>query len=152
MPGAATSSPHAFRAVLAGAVGLVSGDQVVAEQLQASCPWVEAVVVKEALGNQAGNCLAPPRAREMIDEAAARVVEKAAQGSLPVYRDEPAPYELEVEMRSAFPDALRDNLAAMPEFETVGDRCVRIMAPDMDLGFRRVAYLGYGNRPGLTRY
>jgi D-aminopeptidase len=29
---------------------------------------------------------------------------------------------------------------------------VRIIAEDMDLGFRRVAYLGFANLPGVTRY
>jgi len=29
---------------------------------------------------------------------------------------------------------------------------VRAVAPDMDLGFRRIAYLGYANRPGMVWY
>lgn len=44
-------------------VGMISGDQVVVEQVAAICPWVERVIVKEALANQSGNCIAPTRAR-----------------------------------------------------------------------------------------
>jgi D-aminopeptidase len=29
---------------------------------------------------------------------------------------------------------------------------IRIQTPDMDWRFRRVAYLGYGNRAGVTRH
>ena len=41
---------------------------------------------------------------------------------------------------------------AWTEFELVGECTVRTLAPDMDLGFRRIAYLGYGNRAGVLRY
>ena len=46
-------------------VGLVTGDQIVAEQVQAICPRAEAVIVKQALGNQSAICIPPPRARPM---------------------------------------------------------------------------------------
>lgn len=36
-------------------VGMVSGDQVVAEQVLNICPWAEAVEVKHSYGRQAGN-------------------------------------------------------------------------------------------------
>ena len=133
-------------------IGLVTGDQIVAQQVAAICPWAEAVVVKEALANQSGNCIPPERAQGMILEGAERAVDRAANGNLIPYTDEAAPYELEVEMRADIGDALRENLAAMQEFQIVGERMIRIQAPDMDLGFRRVAYLGYGNTPGVTRH
>jgi len=133
-------------------IGLITGDQVVAQQLLSLCPWAEAVIVKEALGNQAGNCIPPARARELITAGAAVAVNKAANGSLAPYVGEPAPYEFEVEMRKDIGDGLRANLAAMQEFQIVDARTIRIQAPDMDWGFRRVAYLGYGSRAGVTRY
>ena len=49
-------------------------------------------------------------------------------------------------------DEMRSNLETMEEFEVEGDQLVRIIAEDMDLGFRRVAYLGFANLPGVTRY
>jgi len=42
--------------------------------------------------------------------------------------------------------------AGATEVVVEGDQLVRIIAEDMDLGFRRVAYLGFANLPGVTRY
>jgi D-amino peptidase len=133
-------------------VGMVTGDQVVAEQVQALCPWAEAVVVKEALGNQSANCIPPALAREMITEATERTVARALAGELPVLTEIAGPYEFEVELRKSAPDAMRKNLASLEGFELLDDTLVRVTAPDMDLGFRRVAYLGYADRPGVTRH
>ena len=62
------------------------------------------------------------------------------------------PYEFEVELGEPICDDMRSNLEAMEEFEVEGDHLVRIVAEDMDLGCRRVAYLGFANLPGVTRY
>jgi len=133
-------------------VGMVSGDQIVAEQVQALCPWVEAVIVKTALGNQSADCIPPVRAGELIRAGAERTVARALAGELEVCSDVGGPYEFEVELRSPAPDAMRENLASLDGFELLGDALVRVTAPDMNLGFRRVAYLGYADRPGVTRH
>ena len=133
-------------------VGLICGDQVVGEELRKRCPWAEAVVVKHALSNQAADVIPPARTREPIRAAARRAVERAAAGELRPYRDEPAPYAIEVELRQPISDDMRRNLDALPEFEIEGDTLLRTLAPDMDQGFRRIAYLGYADRPGITRY
>ncbi len=77
---------------------------------------------------------------------------RAGRGDLQPYRGEGAPYEFEVEMRADIGDGLRTNLASMQEFQILDERTIRIQAPDMDWGFRRVAYLGYGDRAGVTRH
>jgi len=133
-------------------IGLISGDQVVAEQVGAICPWVERVIVKEALGNQSGNCLAPARARELIRAGAERAVRRARAGELRPYRDKAPPYEFEVELHKPMNEAMRANLRALGDFEILDDHVVRVRASNMDLGFRRVAYLGYADRPGVTRH
>lgn len=133
-------------------IGMVSGDQIVAEQVQALCPWAEAVIVKIALSNQSANCIPPARAREMIRTAAERTVFRALAGELEVCSDTGGPYEFEVELRAPAGKAMRENLASLEGFELLADNLVRVTAPDMDLGFRRVAYLGYADRPGVTRH
>jgi D-amino peptidase len=133
-------------------VGFVSGDQVVIEQLRKRVPDAEAAEVKRALSNVAGDVIPPARAREAIRAGARRAVERARAGELAPYRGETAPYEIEVELRKPPGEHLRENLARLPEFELAGERTIRTVAPDMDLGFRRIAYLGYGNRPGTLRY
>jgi len=133
-------------------VGLITGDQVACEQLRKRVPEAEAVEVKRALSNVAGDVLPPARARERIRAGAHRAVERARSGALAPYRGEPAPYEIEVEMRSALPETLRENLMKLPESAVEGERLVRTVTEDMDLGFRRIAYLGFGHLPGATRY
>ena len=65
---------------------------------------------------------------------------------------EPAPYEIEVDLRAPPDEAMRANLAGLPEFEILSERTIATDAPDMDVGFRRIAYLGYASTPGVTRY
>ncbi|HEY5647041.1 MAG TPA: M55 family metallopeptidase [Pseudomonadales bacterium] len=132
-------------------IGMVSGDQVVAEQVLARCPDAETVIVKHALANQSADCIPPARARRLIAAAAARAVARAARGELPVC-EAGGPYEFEVEMRQPIGEAMRANLAPLEGFTILDERLVRVTAPDMDLGFRRVAYLGYADRPGVTRH
>jgi D-amino peptidase len=133
-------------------VGLITGDQVVIEQLRQRAPWAEAVEVKRALSNVAGDVIPPARTHALIRAGARRAVERARAGELRPYRDEPAPYTIEVEMRQDLPTAMRDNLARLPEFAITDERTVRTVAADMDLGFRRIAYLGYAQQPGMIRY
>jgi D-amino peptidase len=134
-------------------VGMVSGDQIAGAELRKRAPWVEAVEVKRALALQAAEVIPPVRARQGIREAAARAVRRAQHGELPAYREEPPPYAIEVVLRQPAPEAMRANLARLPEFELQPDGItVRTRAPDMDLGFRRIAYLGYADRPDITRY
>jgi D-amino peptidase len=133
-------------------VGLITGDQVVIEQLRGRAPWAEAVEVKRALSNVAGDVIPPARAQELIRTGARRAVERARAGELQPYRSEPAPYPIEVELRQPISDELRDNLSHLPEYEIVDERTVGTVAGDMDLGFRRIAYLGYGHQRGVLRY
>ena len=133
-------------------VGLISGDQIAIEQLTKRVPHAEAVQVKRALSRVAGEVIPPARAREAIRAAARRAVERCEAGELEPYLREPAPYEIEVELRKPPGEGLRANLAQLPEFSYDGDRTVRTSAPDMDVGFRRIAYLGFGDREGLVRY
>jgi D-amino peptidase len=133
-------------------VGMLSGDQVVCAELARRAPWIEAVCVKHALSNVAADVIPPARAREAIRAAAERAVARARRRELEPYLGARAPHELEVELRTPLEDALRRNLAALPEFEVVGERAVRTRAPDMDLGFRRIAYLSFGHATKSTRY
>src|SRR6185369_165442 len=89
-------------------VGLIAGDQVVCAQLRARAPWAEAVEVKRALSNVAGDVIPPARARALIRAGAQRAVERARRGELRPYRDEPAPYTIEVELRQPLSAELRE--------------------------------------------
>ncbi|MBI3782499.1 MAG: M55 family metallopeptidase [Deltaproteobacteria bacterium] len=131
--------------------GMISGDQVVIGQLRERAPWVEGVEVKRALSNVAGDVIPPAQTAAMIRVASRRAVERARAGDLFVYRDEPSPYRIEVELRHDPGQELLDNLSKLSEFQVNG-RTVCTETGDMDLGFRRIAYLGYANQPGVLRY
>jgi D-amino peptidase len=133
-------------------VGLVSGDQVVAEQVCAICPQVETVIVKESFGHQSASCIPPKRARDMIRDGAELAVQSAIAARLVPYTAINGPYEFDVELKKPMTEAMRENLSQLDEFTIVNDMQVRVTATDMELGFRRVAYLGYADRPGITRY
>ena len=133
-------------------VGLITGDQMVIQQLTERVPAAETVQVKRALSRVSGEVIPPSRAREAIRVGARRAVERSRERAFEAYRGEAAPYEIEVELRKPPSDGLRSNLERLPEFELEGDRTVRTTAPDMDIGFRRIAYLGFGDREGLIRY
>ncbi len=133
-------------------VGLVTGDQVVAEETRELVADIDAVVVKHAYANFAARCIPPQRATPMIRAAAEQTVQRARGGGYRALTDAARPYEIEVELWQAAGEGLRANLEAMAEFELEGETTVRTVAPDMDIGFRRIAYLGYGDRAGLTKY
>ncbi len=133
-------------------VGLITGDQMVIEQVRKRVPNVEAVQVKHALGRQSGEVIPPARARESIRRGAKRAIERAADSDFCPYVEEPSPYEIEVDLRQPPDEVMRANLAGLPEFEILSERTIATDAPDMDIGFRRIAYLGYANTPGVTRY
>lgn len=133
-------------------VGMVSGDQVVAAEVLEICPWAETAILKHAYAKQSAQVIPPARARPMILEAARKAVERAQKGELENYTAIVAPYEFEVELTKDIPDTMRANLDQLEEFEILADRLIRVSAPDMSLGFRRVAYLGYAEGAGITRY
>jgi D-amino peptidase len=133
-------------------VGLVTGDQVVAEQVQARTPSAAAVIVKQALSNQAARCIPPARAAKMIEAEARRVVKRLAKKGLAIHTGPLGPYDIEVELRRPVEGPMRDNLASLTEFRLLNERTVGTTAGDAETAFRRIAYLGYADREGVTRY
>ena len=133
-------------------VGMVSGDQVVAAEVQSICPWAETAILKHAYAKQSAMVIPPERARPMIKAAADKAVQRALDNDLQIYNSVPAPYEFEVQLTKDIPESMAANLDQLDEFEILSDRTVQVSAPDMFVGFRRVAYLGYAERAGVTRY
>ncbi|HEX8940733.1 MAG TPA: M55 family metallopeptidase [Candidatus Limnocylindrales bacterium] len=113
-------------------VGLVSGDDALAAEIEAWLPWSERVVVKDAVGRHAAASLHPAAARERIRVAAERAVRRAAAGELRPL-EVGRPVVVEVDYRHA---AQADFAALVPLAERVGDRGVRIAAPDPVLAYR----------------
>jgi D-amino peptidase len=113
-------------------VGLVSGDDRLADEVGDWLPASERVVVKQAVGWRAAASLHPHRARELIRDGAERAVRRAASAGLEPLRITP-PITLEVEYRNGGEAA---QAAIVPLTERFGDRAVRIVAPDMPTAYR----------------
>jgi D-aminopeptidase len=131
---------------------LITGGQVATEQVQDLIPNVDVLIVKPALSNRSGNCIHPLRAQELSRAGADKAVDRAVAGEFQPYVGEVAPYQIEVELKNDLADGFHQNLEVMLEFEGVNLRVMRSHADDLDMGFRRIAYLSFGQRPGLQRY
>ncbi len=113
-------------------VGLVAGDDALAEEVAAWLPWAERVVVKTAFGGHAAASVHPTIAAERIREGAERAVRAAAAGTLEILRVAP-PVVVEVDYRRGVE---ADHAAIVPGVERVGDRGIRIVTDDPVLAFR----------------
>lgn len=127
---------YGFNALALGAwgvpVGLVSGDDALAAEVETWLPWAERVSVKVAQGTHAAASLHPERARELIRNASATAVERARAGELRLL-EVPRPVVIEVDYRRALE---ADYAAIPPPAERVGDRTVRHAADDPLAAYR----------------
>lgn len=111
-------------------VGLVSGDDALADELADWLPWAERVVVKRGVSWQAADSLHPSKARELIKEAAQRAV--AGRASMKPL-ELSAPLSLSVEFANA---GQADVAATIPGFSRTGDRAITYSANDAPTLFR----------------
>lgn len=113
-------------------VGLVTGDDALAEEVDGWLPWAERVVVKTADGTHSAVSLHPTRARELVRAGAERAVRRAAAGELRVL-EVARPVVIEVEYARGVE---ADHAAIVPGAERVGDRTVRFVHEDPVTAYR----------------
>ena len=108
-------------------VGLVSGDDALAEEVEHWLPWAERVVVKRGVSTNAADSLHPARARDAVREGARRAVQRSrrADGLQPLRLD--PPIRIGIDFGSG---AQADYAAMIPGFERVGERGVRYESTD----------------------
>ena len=105
-------------------VGMVSGDDALADELADWFPWAELVVVKRGVSWQAADSIHPSRARELIRDGARRAVAGAgAHRPLAL----PTPLRLQIDFAHA---GQADIAATIPGFDRVGDRGIRYQSDD----------------------
>jgi D-amino peptidase len=113
-------------------VGLVAGDDALAEEVADWLPWAERVVVKEGAGGNAAASLHPTLAGGLIRAGAERTVRRAIAGELKTLVLAP-PVVIEVEYRNGI---AADYAAIVPGAERQGDRGVRFEAGDPVTAYR----------------
>jgi D-amino peptidase len=114
------------------AVGLVAGDDALADEVAGWLPWAERVVVKAAAGGNAAASVHPTVAQDLVRTGAERAVRRASAGELELLVLDP-PIVIEVDYRNAI---AADYAAIVPGAERVGDRRVRFEAPDAVTAYR----------------
>ncbi len=115
-------------------VGMVTGDDALAEELVDWLPWAERVVVKRGVSWQAADSVHPSRARDMIRAAAQRTVERISGGDADIKPLVlPAPIDLRIDFAHA---GQADVAATIPGFERSGDRGIVYSADDPITVFR----------------
>jgi D-amino peptidase len=112
-------------------VGLVTGDDALADELADWLPWAELVAVKRAISWQAADSLHPAKARELIRDGAQRALENGP-GQLRPLTLKP-PLELVVHFVHA---GQADMAAIIPGFTREGDTAIRYVADDAVTLFR----------------
>ncbi|MEJ7748980.1 MAG: M55 family metallopeptidase [Candidatus Limnocylindrales bacterium] len=113
-------------------VGMVAGDDALAEEVEGWLPWAERVVVKTADGGHSAISVHPSVACDRLRAAAAVAVRRAAEGSLDLLRVTD-PVTIEIEYRRGVE---ADHAAVVPGAERLGDRTVRFRSSDPVLAFR----------------
>lgn len=113
-------------------IGLVAGDDALAEEVADWLPWAERVVVKVADGGHSAASPHPSVAVERVRDGSERAVRRAAAGELRVLEVGP-PVVIEVDYAKG---VIADHAAIVPTAERVGDRTVRITGDDPVLVYR----------------
>ena len=113
-------------------VGLVSGDEMLAQEIAEWLPWAERVVVKGVVSRRAAASVHPLEARDRVRAGAERAVQRALAGELrPLHVG--APVTIEAEYRNA---GEADHAAIVPGAERFGDTGVRFSASDSPTAYR----------------
>jgi len=113
-------------------VGLVAGDDALAEEVAIWLPWAERVVVKTAAGGNAAASVHPTVAADRIRAGSERAVRAAAAGKLELLRVG-SPVVIEVDYSRGVE---ADYAAIVPGAERFGDRGVRFTSDDPATAYR----------------
>jgi D-amino peptidase len=113
-------------------VGLVTGDDALADEIEAWLPWAERVVVKQGHGSSAAASVHPTVARDLVRSGAELAVRRAAAGDLHLLVMEP-PVTVEVDYHRPIE---ADYAAIVPGAERVGDRGVLYVGSDVESAYR----------------
>jgi len=113
-------------------VGMVAGDDGLAEEVEGWLPWTERVVVKTIDGGRSAISAHPTVARQRVRDGAERAVRRAVAGEMQTLHVDP-PVVIELDFAKGVVAA---HAAIMPGVEQVGDRTVRVAADDPETAYR----------------
>jgi D-amino peptidase len=123
-----------LNAALIGTYGvpvvLITGDRVTCEGARAHLPWIETVVVKDAIGRFAVDSMSPERARQAIRAGARSAIANAS-------RARPYVFETPIALELDFIGTQNADFAELiPGVDRIGGRTVRFVDDDFRIVFR----------------
>jgi D-amino peptidase len=113
-------------------VGMVAGDDTLADEVQEWIPWARHVVVKKAFGRHSAASLHPSRSQDLIEEAAREAMQRSAEGRLRRL-ELSSPVVIEVDYQTP---VQADYAAFLPGAERVGERGVKVRGDNAAEAFR----------------
>lgn len=135
--GGRPTGEYGLNAMILGAwgipVGMVSGDDALADEVADWLPWAERVVVKEADGTHSAISVHPALARERVRAGAEEAVRRAASATSIQVLDVDRPVVIEVDYARG---VVADHAAIVPGAVRFGDRTVRYEADDPVTAYR----------------
>ncbi|MGK2850798.1 MAG: M55 family metallopeptidase [Candidatus Limnocylindrales bacterium] len=147
--GGRPTGEYGLNAMVLGAwgitVGLVSGDDALADEVAEWLPWAERVVVKEADGTHSAISVHPAHARDRVRAGAEEAVRRAATGASLRVLAVDRPVVIEVDYARG---VVADHAAIVPGATRVGDRTVRFEAADPVTAYR--AFLAINRLAGAV--
>lgn len=135
--GGRPTGEYGLNAMVLGAwgipVGMVSGDDALADEVADWLPWAERVVVKEADGTHSAISVHPALARERVRAGAEEAARRAASATSIQVLDVDRPVVIEIDYGRG---VVADHAAVVPGATRVGDRTVRFEADDPVIAYR----------------
>jgi len=112
---------------------LISGDQAVAQEAKDLIPGIHTVVVKQAHGRFAANCLHPKEAQNLIKEGAKFAVQAFQNGQGSQVFKVTQPVQMRIEFKST---EMADRTQIIPAVERLSGKVVQFVEKDMPSAYR----------------
>jgi D-amino peptidase len=112
---------------------MISGDQAVNKEARDLIPGIQTVVVKQAIGRYAANCLHPYEAQKLIRDGARLAIEAFQNGSGPAAFKVKPPVQGKIELKST---ELADQAQIVPGVQRISAKEIVFVSEDMPTAFR----------------
>ncbi len=112
---------------------MISGDQAVNKEARDLIPGIQTVVVKQAIGRYAANCLHPKQAQKLIQEGARLAVQAFQNGKGSEVFKVKQPVQAKIELKST---ELADRAQIVPGVQRISAKDIVFVAEDMPTAFQ----------------
>lgn len=112
---------------------MITGDQAVNKEARDLIPGIQTVVVKQAIGRYAANCLHPKQAQKLIQEGARLAIQAFQNGSASAVFSIKQPVHGKIELKST---ELADKAQIVPGVQRISAKDIVFVSEDMPTAFQ----------------